>query len=527
LDPARASGGRGQQSGISMTRERLIHLCWALGGLTVMAVALGPSVNMFVVAMMGDAITVDYPWLLESGRAVIDLGGLPGTDIFSWTHAQEEWVQYQWLFEVALVQAEQLLGIDWMVRLFMLLVFVIYVLAPLFVGVPGRVSYILTVTVGSLALLISTVNISIRPGLVTTLFLLIQFVTLAKMRRGELRRAGFAVIGVMYLLWGNIHMGVILGIISLLLMLAGDFLEGRGWRRFEPADPQVEGAPLAPRLYFALIGLGFLASLLNPYGLHIYERIIDVSAQTSHTANVDELRSLDMQWLQGKLLLLLLGGFMVTLTFSRRALSAQEIMHIALFTAMGMFAARLVLWPVLFYALILPKALHHAWTDMTLRHPRLKLMFGPAEEFRTMFVALVVLFGVVMTLGIPHYRAKLELGICEESMPGLEKIAGLRRPQDRMFNDPTSGSCLLLIDPKAKLFIDPRFDFYGGDFLAEAASVMRMEREWREVLDRWEVDSVVMRREWPIANALDAAEDYEKLFDDGNVAFYRKRLNGD
>ena len=77
-----------------MTRERLIYLCWALGSLLVMAVALGPSVNMFVMAMMKDAITVDYPWLLESGRAVIAQGGLPGTDIFSWIWRKRCWVYW-------------------------------------------------------------------------------------------------------------------------------------------------------------------------------------------------------------------------------------------------------------------------------------------------------------------------------------------------------------------------------------------------------------------------------------------------
>jgi len=392
--------------------------------------------------------------------------------------------------------------------------------------VPRRESYVLTVTVGSLALLISTVNMSIRPGLITTLFLLIQYMAVARLRRGGSRTGVLVTIGLMYLLWGNIHMGVILGILSLLLMLAGYFLEKSGYRTFEPADPDVEGRPLGARLYFGLIGLAFAASLVNPYGLHIYERIIDVSAQANHTANIDELQGLDMQWLQGKILLLLIGLFMVTLTFSRRALSAQEIMHIVVFTAMGMFAARLVIWPALFMALILPKALHHVWWDMKARRPGLQPLLGAAEEFRTMFAGLVVLFGVVMTLAIPHSLAKLERGVCEELMPGLEKIASLRRPDDRLFNDPTSGSCLLLVDPTAKLFIDPRFDFYGGDFLAEVAAVMRMERDWREVVDRWGADSILMRRTWPVASALDLAEDYEKLYDDGVIAFYRKRPAG-
>jgi hypothetical protein len=196
---------------------------------------------------------------------------------------------------------------------------------------------------------------------------------------------------------------------------------------------------------------------------------------------------------------------------------------VALFCILGAAAAGLVLWPALFFVLILPKALHHVWTDMKSRHPSLQPVLGAAEEFRTMIVAMVVLFGVVMTLAIPHSLAEQRLGLCEELMPGLEKIAELRRGQDRMFNDPTSGSCLLLVDPKAKLFIDPRFDFYGGDFLAESAAAMRVGRDWREVLDRWGADSVMMRRAWPLAGALDGAEDYEKLFDDGVIAFYRRR----
>lgn len=503
--------------------ERPIQLLCALAVLTPMAMAVGPGLNMFVVAMMRNAVTVDYPWLLESGRAVIASGGLSGTDIFSWTHGDEGWVQYQWLFEVGLAYARDVLGVDWMVRLFMLAVFGIYVLAPLFGGVPRKVPYVLTITVGSLALIISTINISVRPGFVTTLFLLIQFVTVARMRRGGSPVPAFAVIGMMYLLWGNIHMGVILGLLSLLLMLVGDLLEHRGWRKFEPADPEIEGAPLRPKVYLTLIGLAFAASLMNPYGLHIYERILDVAGQANHTVNVDELRSLDLQWLQGKLLLLLVGGFMIALTFSRRALSAQEILHVVVFTAMGLIAGRLVLWSALFLALIVPKALYHVWVDMKSRHPRLRFLFGPAEEFRAMFVGLVLLFGVVMTVAIPHYRADLEMGLCEDLLPALERTAELRRPADRMFNDPTSGSCLLLVEPEARVFIDTRFDFYGGDFLAETAAVMRMEADWRPLMDKWQIDSILLHRVWPLAAALDAAEDYENQFDDGTIAFYRRR----
>jgi hypothetical protein len=115
------------------------------------------------------------------------------------------------------------------------------------------------------------------------------------------------------------------------------------------------------------------------------------------------------------------------------------------------------------------------------------------------------------------------MGLCEPLLPGLRAIAELRRPGDRMFNDDKSGSCILLVDPKAKIFIDTRFDFYGQGFLAEAAYTMSLRTDWRETFDRWDVDSAMVTRDWPLAGALDATDEFEKLFDDGVIAYYRRK----
>lgn len=507
-----------------MTRERAIRLCWATLSLIVLAIAVGPGVGNFVAAMMGDAITVDYPWLLEAGRHILATGALPATDIFSWTHDDKPWVLYQWLFEAGLAAAEGVLGVDWLVRVFMLSVIAIYLFIPLFGAVPRRVSFVLTAAIGAVALLMVTLNMSIRPGLLTTLFLLLQYMTVAALRRRRLSPfGGIAIVVVLYLLWGNIHLGVILGPISLLLMLAGDAIDRAGLRRHEPAEPGLEGAPLRPRTMLALLGAGVGASLLNPYGVHIYTRIVDLSGQTDHTAIVDELQPLDFGLLQGQLLLLCAGLFVLALVRARRTVSTQEILHIAAFTAMAVVAGRMILWAALFYVLILPKALHHLWYDLTARHPRLEPVLGAAAEFRPMILAMLVLYAAGMSVAVPHSVAPLRTGLCGPLLPGLRAIAALHRAGERMFNDDKSGSCMLLVDPRPKVFIDTRFDFYGQEFLAETAGAMSLRGDWRETFARWDVDSVVVTRIWPLATALDDADDFEKLFDDGTVAYFRRR----
>jgi len=507
-----------------MTRDRLIRLGWATISLVILAVAVVPAVGNFVAAMMGDAITVDYPWLLAAGRHLLATGALPETDIFSWTHDDKPWVLYQWLFEVGLAAAEGMLGVDWLVRVFMLAVIAIYLFIPLFAAVPRRVSFVLTATIGAVALLMVTLNMSIRPGLLTTLFLLIQYITVAAMRRGRLGRfGGIVIIAVVYLLWGNIHLGVILGPVSLALMLIGDAVDGSRPRRFDPADPGIEGTPLSTRIMLALIAAAVGASLLNPYGMHVYERIIDVAGQADHTAIVDELQPLDFRLMQGQLLLLCSGLFLMALARFRRTLSTQEILHIVVFSGMAVVAGRLILWAALFYVLILPKALHHLWCDQKTGRPWLEPPLGAAEEFRSMILAMLVLYGAGMSTIVPHRIAAQRMGLCEALLPGLREIAGLRRPGDRPFNDDKSGSCILLVDPTAKVFIDTRFDFYGQTFLAEAAYTMSLRSDWRKTFDRWGVDSAMVTRDWPLAGALDAADDFETLFDDGAIAYYRRR----
>ncbi len=305
-------------------------------------------------------------------------------------------------------------------------------------------------------------------------------------------------------------------------MLAGDAVDRAGLRRFEPADPQVAGIPLSPRLMGAILATAIGASLVNPYGPHVYARIIDVAGQADHTAIVDELQPLDLTLVQGQLLLLCTGLFLLTLLRFRRAASTQEILHIVVFTAMAVIAGRLILWAALFHVLILPRALYQLWCDLKATRPGLEPILGAAEEFRPMIMAMLVLYGVGMSVAVPDRIAPLRMGLCEPLLPGLHEIAALRRPGDRMFNDDKSGSCMLLIDPKAKLFIDTRFDFYGEAFLAEAAYTMSLQADWRETFARWDIDSAVVTRDWPLARALEQAADFEKLFDDGTLAYYRR-----
>src|SRR5690606_30445923 len=222
------------------------------------------SIAFFLWRMSHSAYTPDFPWLWRAAQHILETGRLPAGDVCSWTRQGEPWVLYQWLFEVALAQGEALLGLRGLFALFTVAAIAIYLVAPLYGAVPRRVAPAFVLMPGALALAVASVNLSLRPMIVTSACLLAQYWMVQRLRRGECNlRATVLLLLPLYLLWGNMHTGVLLGLVSLGLLAAGDLAERRRIYVFEPADPAIEGRPLAWPAYLALAGAAFAASLIN------------------------------------------------------------------------------------------------------------------------------------------------------------------------------------------------------------------------------------------------------------------------
>jgi hypothetical protein len=330
-----------------------------------------------------------------------------------------------------------------------------------------------------------------------------------------------AILAPVYLLWGNMHLGVILGIISMLLMLAGDSLERLGIWRFNPADPDIEGEPLPARRYLLPLAVAFGSSLVNPYGLGIYTHMIDVSMQAGHTGSIDELASLNFHLPQARGFLLFTGLFVVAMIRADRALSCQEFIHLIGFTAAALFAGRLIVWAVAFQGLIMPKMLYHHWVAGRAAMPTLTRISESLERGRGWFFGLAIAAGLTAIALLPQ-QSQLRFGPCEALLPGVEAYVAQRQASDRLFNDPTTGSCLLLRDHKIRTFIDTRFDFFGEEFMAPARAVLNAAPGWKEFLDRQKVNTVAVGKPWPLGRVLAEVESWRLLYDDGALVVFRR-----
>jgi len=478
----------------------------------------GAATIFFATQMWHGTFTEDFAWLLRTGQIILAQRHLPAGDPFSWTAADKPLVLYQWLFMVLAAGLERLVGLKGLFVLHVAVAAAIYLLAPALGAVPRRVPPAFSIVIGALALAIVTVNFSLRPMIVTSALLMAQYALIQSLRRRELSFLWVScLVAVLYGTWANLHNGFVLGLVSLAVFAVGDLVERCGFYVFAPEDPSIEGRPLTVAHYLPVAAVAFAASLANPYGFGLYTHLAAFSSQPYLSSVIQELHSPDFHLGQFRWFMLLIGGFALLMMRGRRAFAAADILHLAVFTLATLGCARFVVWAVVFYGLILPRALHHAWTARPgLRADLTALLFGTAMATRRAALGGVV--AAVFGIGIWVAGAQSLPGDpCDAIAPALAAYGTSVPSGPRPFMGPEAGSCAIAKAPDVKVFIDTRFDFYGDELAADAIKTLLLAPHWKETLQRWQVDRLIVEKRWPLAQALAIDPDFRIVYDDATA----------
>jgi hypothetical protein len=142
-------------------------------------------------------------------------------------------------------------------------------------------------------------------------------------------------------------------------------------------------------------------------------------------------------------------------------------------------------------------------------------------------VLLVILFALPPSCSV-SYRSATGTRHLADLSPGfyprglIEKL-DQRGSDHRIFNYFNWGGAFIwALYPKEKVFIDQRNDCYPVEVFQDYFAVHRVERDWRAILDRWDIDTVAYPADSRLAEALrndlDWAVEYE---DDQAVLFSR------
>lgn len=485
------------------------------------------GILFYGILMVKNAMMPDLGWLLQTGHYILKHHQIPSHDVFSWTHPDKPWVLYQWLFEVLVAWMQANLGEQLMMRLFIVTALLTYIIAPLRVA-PQRVPALLVLCISVAGLVASSITLTLRPMIFSSIFLLLQYVMLQHYRQGRWPfKKTLLLMGIMYALWGNLHMGVTVGLGAMGLAALGDWMEQKGLYHYQPHPDDSPETRISVKQYGVFALCATLASFLNPYGPGIYGYLFDLSSQTYLNDLIHELQSPNFH--NPGFFPFLIAYFILpfVLMRPRQVMPARDFLTLLVFNLVTLYIARFVVWVCLFAALILPKALYD-WWQYARYAGFLKDLFETRNDMYKTASITIILAGCVAFLAFPQAFPTITQGECGRYKAGILAYQQLKQPGDRVLNNDMVGSCMIMYTPEEKVFIDTRFDFYTDSFTKEVVDILILTPQWEQLFDKWQINTVLLSktcilasRTCPIIDILKRQKGFQQIYDDQAMVILR------
>jgi hypothetical protein len=455
-------------------------------------------------------------WHIKVGEIILNQG-MPHTDPFSYTFEGRAWVPQQWGAEVLMAVTHKIGGLDAMLLAFATLVATLYTLIfrrAMQAGM-GPILAGLTVVV---CLSVGAFHYFVRPHMFTIGFLGWTMISIVDFERG--RCSAWRLVGLipLFILWTNLHGGVLGGTMSLGLAVAGWgvlFLKTRVWKT-HPESQNVDNyslkvnAELADsltpirswRTAFLLIGIVAACGLtpfINPHGMEmirIWQRIVAskvLPAVVHEHMPLDPSEPLGMAviGLGAFYLILLLGtlprlphvSWLIPLVWF--ALSFKGIRQGPLF-AITAAVAIADLWP------------HTIWHRLLVKYGDGSLARSPDFSSRPVLTPFAIPALAILTalcLEITHTPAPLvgygwvrfdpDFVPIDLNGPVEEYVAHVP-VGTRVFNDANLGGYLIYHAPSLKIFMDDRCELYGDDWIKSYSDALGLPpAELGRVFEGW------------------------------------------
>lgn len=201
-------------------------------------------------------------WHPVVGQQILESGHFPTTDSFSFTRQGAPWIARQWLGDCTLELAHRAAGLDG------LLLLSATVLACFYAWIGHRLlragfHWLLALLLMLLAMLASSYHFHPRPHLATIVLLGWTFARLCDYDAGRISIPGLLWLIPAFVVWTNIHDGVVGGMATVALAVIGWSL----WRWIGLGGPVASGRTIAA---LALLTIAcMLTAVINPYGMDL------------------------------------------------------------------------------------------------------------------------------------------------------------------------------------------------------------------------------------------------------------------
>lgn len=420
---------------------------------------------------------------LATGRVMLERGGIPRTDPYSFTAAGDPWVVQSWLASLVYAGAEDLGGLG-AVRLLNGVLCALLALAVWTLSDRSR-STLIRVVVTAAALVGGAGLWSGRP----LLFGLLGLAAVLLVADDHLDPRWLVPVG---WIWVNTHGSFPFAVVLAALVAVGARLDRGTW------GPEVRALGWS--------GVGLLLGAVNPLGPRLLLFPFTVGARSEAFESVAEwqapdYRSLTQLLVVGLLLVAVLG--LVRTPRWRDALPLVVFGGLALTSARNQAPLLVVLVPALAGAVV------HLGPEVAAVR---RAVLRPAV-LAVAVVAVAVLAVVFSTAALS--QSHTALGAYPEDEVAWMEDEGLWGEGSRVVAQDFVGNYReARRGTDARVFIDDRVDMYPLELIEDYRELARAGPDWDEVLDRHEATAVLWKADTPLSGALARSDRWEVVRQD-------------
>jgi hypothetical protein len=413
---------------------------------------------------------------LATGRVILDTGGVPSSDPYSFTAAGEPWVVQSWLASLLYATAEQIGGLGTVRVVTGVLAAVLAALAWALLKPAG--SLVLRFAVAALFVAISAELWAERPFMIG----LIGLACFALAAEGRLDPRWLIPVG---WVWVNSHGSFPLGVVLLVVAAVGRRLDGGSW--------QVEVRALGWGLG------GIVLGAVGPLGLRVLTFPVDLLRRQDVLSHVVEWQAPSFESAGHRLFLVQVAVAIVLLA---RRPSYRSALIVAVFTAAALLGARNVAVASLLILMAVAPALDGFGTLRSSDRDR------PAR-----LVALVAVAGLVVASLGRSSEADLELRAYPlRALAHLESSGIDTRTVHLAAPDLVGNLVDYVYGPERRTFYDDRFDMFSDEMAETNQRLIFGTPGLRADLDRHDIDLVIVTATAASAQVLTTDTAWRALF---------------
>jgi hypothetical protein len=445
----------------------------------------------------------DIWWHLREGQWIVSHYAVPTTDPFSTHGLGKPWIAYSWLFEVLVYGLFRCFGLPGLVVYVAALSLVITAALHAFLRRIQPHSSLVAILTATGILAMAPVLVHPRPWLLTILFFIVEVGLIGAARQSG-RSWTLLLLPMMFGLWANINIQFVYGLFVLGLAAIEPLIEP-----YTASDAQAR--QLRFRWMVGIFLLSSLATLLNPYGLHVYVPVFDAVRLTKPFSFLQELaaprfRSV-FDWLMLTVTLaavFLLGRRKDVRTFP------------ALLLVVGVFLSFRAARDVWFVVVAALAVLAESWPGQ----------MRTRERLPTSWALAVVGTVLVVTASTSYTRlsaGRLDAAIAETFPEAATAVVDDRHYPGPIYNHYDWGGYLVWRLPQLLVSMDGRNPLHGDERILRSVATWDGQRGWDSDPELLSAGVVIGRTNSALVSLLRGDRRFDLVYEDPLAAVFVPR----